>query len=474
MNYGEYREHDAVALAALVACGEVRAEELLDLAIARRAEVEDRLNTTTVDDEAFARRTLENGVPDGPFAGVPFLLKDLYAFLKATRISNGSRLVRAFEAGHDSTLVTRLRGAGLVIFGKTNSPEFGLNVTTEPVLHGPTRNPWNPAHIAGGSSGGSAAAVAAGIVPVAHATDGGGSIRIPASCCGLVGLKPSRQRNPTGPDLGEGWNGLACGHVLSRSVRDSAYILDATNGPEPGDIYACPPPQAGFREALDLHPAGLRVALMPDAPLGGAVHEDCREAARITARRLEDMGHHVEEAGPELDGEALRGAMLTIVCANVANDLPFWAKATGRPVDGDHLERCTLAMYERGRSLSAVDLVRALQATQRAARSFGRFFERHDLLLTPTLGLPPAKLGWLDQDMDDVELYFERQMQQVPFTQLANMTGLPSISLPMHWNADGLPIGAMLGARLGRDDLLLTIAARLEEAHPWQHHRPPL
>ncbi|MCB1969912.1 MAG: amidase [Geminicoccaceae bacterium] len=474
MNFEEYRREDAVGLASLVARGDVKPVELLDLALARRDEVDGDLNTITIDDEPFARRTLADVLPVGRFSGVPFLLKDLYAFLGGTAISNGSRLVGSFVAPHDSTLIARMRQAGVVIFGKTNAPEFGLNVTTEPKLHGPTRNPWNREYMAGGSSGGSAAAVAAGIVPMAHATDGGGSIRIPASCCGLVGLKPSRQRNPTGPDLGEGWNGLACGHVISRSVRDTALMLDALSGPEPGDIYACPPSPVTFSEALEIEPMGLRVALMLDTPSGQPVHDDCREATLVAAKALEEMGHHVEEACPKLDAAALRDAMMVVVCANVANDLPTWSKMTGHPVNEENVERCTLLMMERGFGLPAARLVGALQIIQRAARTLGRFFQSYDLLLSPTLGLPPARLGWLDQDMDDLDVYVERQMAQVPLTQISNMTGLPSISLPLHWNGGGLPIGVMLGTRLGGDDLLVSLAARLEEARPWKHRHAPV
>ena len=473
MHFDEYRDLDATALASLVARGEVRAAELLDLAMDRAAEVEPWLNAITVDDQKAARRLLDAGVPAGCFAGVPLLLKDLYAFKKGTALTNGSALIQGLVAPHDSTLVSRLEATGVVIFGKTSSPELGLNVTTEPRLHGPTRNPWNPAHSVGGSSGGSAAAVAAGIVPMAHATDGGGSIRIPASCCGLVGLKPSRARNPTGPELGEAWNGLACGHVVSRTLRDTARMLDALHGPEAGDIYACPPPSAPFAQALDREPPPMRIALITRTLRGEAIHPDCVAAVEAAGRMLQSLGHEVEEAMPEIDGERLADAMLDIVFTNVANDLALWSRAMRREIGEDTLERCTLAMGERGRQVDGMRFLRALQTIQRAARAMGRFHQRHDLLLMPTLGLPPPELGWLDQNMDDLDTYLERQAETIPFTPLANMTGAPAISLPLHWNAHGLPVGVMLQAPLGTEERLLSLAARLEEAVPWRDRRPP-
>lgn len=474
MDFAEYRSCDATALAQMVREGAIDAGTLLALARARAAEVAPSIGGLAVDDSAYALRQIEEGLPEGPFTGVPFLLKDLYAFLAGTHLTNGSRLVEGFVAPFDSTLVARLKAAGLVIFGKTASPEFGLNVTTEPALNGPARNPWSLAHSAGGSSGGAAAAVAAGIVPMAHASDGGGSIRIPASCCGLVGLKPSRARTPSGPHVGEGWNGLATGFVISRSVRDSALMLDAVAGPEPGDPYACPEPPARFARALESLPGRLRVAVMKQAPAGVPTHADCIEAVDAAARLLEALGHHVEEAAPELNGQELEEAMLTIVGANLPADLDGWSRTMQRPASGETLEPCTLALAERGRSVTGADLVRALQACQRAARAFGRLFTRYDVLLSPTMALPPPELGWLDQSMDDLDLFLDRQTEQIPFTPLYNMTGCPAISLPLHQSGAGLPIGVMFGAPLGADFRLLALAAQLERAAPWFDRVPDL
>ena len=473
MDFSDYRRHDAVALAAAVARGEVTPRALLETALARLAEVQPRLAPLSLLETDFAEASLARGLPQGPFTGVPFLLKDLFSFLPGTRLTNGSRLFGALDCRFETTLISRYRRAGLVVFGKTASPEFGINVTTESVLHGPVCNPWDPTRSAGGSSGGAAVAVATGIVPVAHASDGGGSIRIPAAACGLVGLKPSRARNPVGPNVGEAWNGLACGHVISRTVRDTAAFLDATAGPEPGDPYACPSIDGTFRAAAGRDPAPLRIALVTEAPDGIPVDPACVAATEAAALKLAALGHTMIPAALDLDGLALGPLMGTIVAVNMANDLAAWEQTLGRTADKATVETCTRLLAERGRAIPAPDYARAISGLHQTARRFARLFVEADLVLTPTLAGPPPPLGVLDQDMADLDRFLALNAALIPFTPLYNITGCPAISLPLEHGPDGLPAGVMLGAPLGREDLLLEVAGQLERAHPWFDRTPP-
>ena len=474
MNFEEYRGFDATGLAGLVARGEVTPRELFERAEARARELAETLNAVSVWDLDHAEAALEAGPPAGPFTGVPFLLKDLYAFLRGTRLTNGSRLTRDVTADFDTTFVARVRAAGLVVFGKTTTPEFGLNVVTEPVLHGPCRNPWNTAFSPGGSSGGAAAAVAAGVVPMAHATDGGGSTRIPASHCGLVGLKPSRARIPMGPLVAEAWSGLVTGLVVSRSLRDTARFLDAVHGPENGDFYTCPPPSAPFVESLERPPGRLRVALVRQAPLAIPLAPEVETALGDAARLLEEMGHGIEEASIPIDGERMAAAFLDVVSANCANDLEAWGKRLGRRLDRHHLERCTLALVERGREVSAVTYLRSLQTVQQAARAFGEMFRRFDLVLSPVCAAPPPRIGEIDQNDLLPVRFLERNRPYVCFTSLYNASGCPAISLPLHVTAEGLPVGVMLGAPFGGEERLLSVAAEIERARPWFGRLPPV
>ncbi len=473
MDFSDYRRHDATGLAALVAGGEVTPGELLATALARLDEVQPRLRPLSLIETDFAEACLTAGLPDGPFNGVPFLLKDLFAFLPGTRLTNGSRLTEGMACAFETTLVARFRAAGLLVFGKTASPEFGINVSTESVLHGPVRNPWNPSLSAGGSSGGAAVAVASGILPMAHASDGGGSIRIPASECGLVGLKPSRARNPVGPVVGEAWNGLSCGHVVSRSVRDTAAMLDATAGPEPGDPYACPPISGTFLEAAGRDPAALRIALVTEAPGGFPVDPVCVTATETVALKLQALGHHVMAGRLEIDGAALAETMATIVAVNAANDLAIWQQVMGRRADAATVEGCTRLLAERGRAIAATDYAKAVSGLHQTARQFARAFATADLVLTPTLAGPPPPLGLLDQNMAELDRFLALNAALIPFTPLYNITGCPAISLPLEHGPDGLPLGVMLGAPLGREDLLLEVAGQLERAHPWFDRVPP-
>ncbi|MCW5620687.1 MAG: amidase [Burkholderiales bacterium] len=468
----DYQRHDASSLAALVARGEVSPEELLEAAIASCDAANAQVNAVTTRLDEDARAAIAAGLPQGPLRGVPFLLKDLNTLLAGTVTSNGSRFFAHNRADHDSELIARYKRAGLVIFGKTNTPEFGLTVTTEPVLFGPARNPWNLAYMAGGSSGGAAAAVAAGIVPVAHAIDGGGSIRIPASCCGLYGLKPTRGRNPMGPDRGEGWSGMSTEHVVSRSVRDSAALLDATCGPDLGAPYFAPPPVQPYTQVLEARQAPLRVGMCLRLPSGERVHAECERAAADTANVLGELGHRVEEVDLGVVQEGFGPAFRIIIAGNVRAAIEAHAARIGRQPSPEDLERVTWAMFEAGGRASAADYARAVLAVHRSGRQYAQLFERFDLLLSPTLPRPPQKLGVFSMMTDDLETYGREVAQFTAFTAIVNIAGNPAASLPLHWSTDGLPIGVQLVARYGEEATLLRVSAQLEQARPWFDRRP--
>jgi Asp-tRNA(Asn)/Glu-tRNA(Gln) amidotransferase A subunit family amidase len=473
MRFEEYRRHDAVALAGLVAKREVSAAEVLEAAIARAEAVNPRINAIVHKQYEKARRAVAAGPGDGPLAGVPFLIKDLGFFETGEPATFGSRLFKDFVADHDSAYVTRCKRAGLVFIGRSNSPEFGLNPNTEPLLYGSCRNPWNLDYSPGGSSGGAAAAVAAGILPMAHATDGGGSIRIPAAQCGLFGLKPSRGRVSLAPDAGEGWGGLSAGHVVSRSVRDSALMLDCTAGPEPGDPYAAPPPERPFRDAVARPPRRLRIALMLRDHRGAGLHPECRTAVERAARLCADLGHGVEEADPGLDMVALRPMNARIAAVNTAQSCKLRWQALGRDPDPDDVEAGTWAVYQRGVSLGAIDYVEAIAAAHMAGRKLAAFLTRYDVILSTTLAGPPPKLGYFDQN-GDVLTFTERVSEYLSVTPLHNATGTPAMSVPLHWTEDGLPVGVHFAGRYGDEATLLALAAELETAQPWFDRVPPL
>ena len=467
-----YAAQDAVALAALVQRREVSPEELLETAIAAAEAADPALNFMSQRLYDFAREALGRGLPEGPLAGVPFLLKDASADLAGTPTVNGTRLLRERRAAVDSTLVARYRAAGLVIFGKTTAPEFSLAASTESSQHGRTRNPWDPRRSAGGSSGGSGAAVAARVVPAAHATDGGGSIRIPASCCGLFGLKPTRARIPHGPPTGEGWGSLSCAHVLTRSVRDSAALLDATQGPAPGDPYAAPPRQRPYLEELGRDPGRLRVALQLQPLSRVPVDRACRRAATEAAALLAALGHEVEEATPPGDAEELGRALWILVATSVSGQLGAIGRERGRPVTPDEVDATSWNAVEFARGLQVEDYPAALAVIHAQGRRMAAFHDRFDVLLSPTLAQPPVPLGELCTNTADIRAYEMALARFSPFTQLANMTGQPSMSVPLHRTAAGLPIGVMFTAPFGREDLLFRLAAQLEAERPWADQRP--
>ena len=465
-------EHDALGLGQLVASRAVSPADLLEAAIARAEALDPRLNFLARKHYDYARAVVARGVPAGPFMGVPWLLKDLNTYLAGTVTGNGSRFFAKDTATETSELARRYERAGLVIFGKTTAPEFGLTPTTESAATGATRNPWNPGFTSGGSSGGAAVAVAAGVVPAAHATDGGGSIRIPASCCGLFGLKPSRGRVPMGPPHTEGWGGMSAHHAVTRSVRDSAALLDATAGIEPGSRYAAPTPGRPYLEEAGRDPAPLRIALMTAAPSGSPIDPQCAQAAQDAARLCERLGHHVEPATMPIDLAAIGKASYAIIASSVASTLQARAAATGIPIGPDVAEAVTLMYAGLGAKVSGVDLVRANETMQALAIQVARFMTRYDLILQPTLAQPPQPLGQLG--LDDVQRYLRTVPRFTPFTGLANMTGQPSMSVPLGQSRERLPIGVLFTARYGDEATLFRLAGQLERAAPWARRRPPI
>jgi amidase len=474
MRFDEYRKHDATALAGLIAKREVSAKEVLEAAIERAEEVNPAINAIVHKQYDKVRKAGAAGPPQGPLAGVPYLIKDL-AFLETGEPARlGSSLFKDFVADHDSAYVMRCKKAGLTIFGRTSTPEFGLNPTTEPRLNGACRNPWNLEHSAGGSSGGAAAAVSAGIIPMAHATDGGGSIRIPAAQCGLFGLKPSRGRMSLAPDAGEGWGGLSAAHVVSRSVRDSALMLDCTAGAEPGDPYAAPTPGHSFVDALARPPGKLRIALMLADHRGAKLHPECEKAVQGAARLCASLGHSVEEVDPQLDLVALRPMNARIAAANTARSCALRWKALGREPDAKDVEAATWAVYQRGLKVSGVEYVEAIAAAHAAGRKMGAFLTSYDVILSTVLAGPPPKLGYFDQNSADVETFAERVNTYLSVTPLHNATGTPAMSVPLHWTADGLPVGVHFAGRYGEESTLLQLAAQLEQAQPWFDRVPAL
>ena len=471
--FAEYVDYDGLGLAELVRTREVAATEILEAAIRRIERLNPTLNAvvTKVYDEARAEAQALDA--KAPFAGVPFLLKDLGGAQAGVPLSAGSRFFVHAPAPADAEIVKRHKRAGLMILGRTNTPEFGLSATTEPVLFGPTRNPWDPTRTAGGSSGGSAAAVAARMVPLAHASDGGGSIRIPASCCGLFGLKTTRNRNTLAPYAGESLAGCAVEHVVSRSVRDSAAALDATAGPAPGDPYFAPPPARPFLEEVATPPGRLRIALTTKAFGGAPVHPDCVAAAEATARLCEELGHVVEEAAPAFDVESLDANYNRIFAVGVTANIQMRARAFGKELDPSGFERVTWAMIEMGRRISAPDYVMMVNRLHGISREIAVFFETYDALLTPTLAEPPVELGVLDMMSEDLAAYTERLWRFTPFTYPFNVTGQPAMSVPLSWNKAGLPIGVHFVGRYGDEATLFRLAAQLEQARPWADRRPP-
>ena len=463
----DYSAYDALGLAELVRSGEVSAGDLLDEAIAAVAERNPALNAVVTEMYDEARAEVAAGPPAGPFAGVPFLLKDLRAAYAGVPTTSGSHYWVDNVPDADSETVRRFRRAGFVIFGKTNTPEFGCCPSTEGALFGATQNPWQAGFSAGGSSGGSGAAVVSGMVPAAHGSDGGGSLRIPASCCGAFSLKPTRGRVPAGPTYGEAWNGLSSEGVITRTVRDSAAILDAVSGPAAGDPYWAPPPARPYADEVAAPPGRLRVAVQREALNGAAVHPDCVEAVDGAAGALSDLGHEVVDAVPSYDVKGTGDAFTLLIAANVQAGLDRYGTETGRSPGPDDLEHVVGVLRNIGNDRTAADLVRATWAMHGAGRQIAPFFETHDVLLSPVVATPPPPLGVLDPTTEDLNGYLTAVFNFIPFTSLANVAGVPAMSVPWNRNADNLPVGVHFTAGFGREDVLFRLAGQLEQAHPW-------
>ncbi len=468
-----YQETDAVGLAGHVAAGDVSPAELLEVAIARMADTNPLLNFLAQDATDRARAQATRALPAGPLAGVPFLVKDLGIDIAGVRTGSGSRYLDHL-AGVNSTFVDRADAAGLVTFGKTTTPELGLTVTTESLAKGRTRNPWNPEKTTGGSSGGSAAAVAAGVVPLAQASDGGGSVRVPASCCGLLGLKTSRGRIPLGPGKVEDWNGLSGIGPISRSVRDAAAFMDVFGHPAPGDRVRPPRPEGGYLDAITRKAPRLDVALMLHPFSGDLVDADVHAALHEAALLLGRLGHRVREDAPAIDYAALMDANTTNIATCTARTLAAHAAAVGHEATPESIEKITSMWRHIAATRTAQDLQAALATFEAAATAIDSFFETHQLLLSPTLAKPPIDLGVLHLDQDDPGVFGQEFTAFCPFASLANISGCPAITLPLGTSHDGLPIGIMAMAPFGREDLLLQLAAELEQAAPWGSRRPQL
>jgi amidase len=470
---------DATAQAELVSTGQASPRELVDAAIRRIEKLDGELNAVVTRLFEKARAAADGELPDGPLRGVPFLLKDLGALSSGDPYAGGVKAARAagYVADHDSVVTERFRAAGLVCLGRTNTPELGLVPTTEGEAYGPCRNPWDLGRSTGGSSGGSAAAVASGMVPVAHASDGGGSIRIPASECGLVGLKPSRGRVPMWPEAAESWGGMTVQLGVSRSVRDVAAMLDVAAGPCPGDLHTPAAPDRPWRREVGADPGRLRIGLLSSSPEGSTTtHPECVAAAEETARLLESLGHTVEPEFPKaLADPDISQAFLPCYGTWTALELDWWGELLGRPLTAHDVEPATWAVAEVGRGVSGTQFVAALSAVHRYSARVQRWWtEGWDLLLTPTISKPPPPLGEYAAQPDNPFWPVTRSVVEVAYTIPFNMTGQPAISLPLHWTAEGLPVGSQLVAAYGREDLLLRVAAQLEQAHPWADRRPPL
>lgn len=491
MPFAEYTQYDATGLADLIRTGQVDAADVLESAILQADNLNPGLNAIISPLYDHARLQLHRADKTAPFYGVPFLLKDLLSQLEGTPYQAGSRALSGYISRHTTTLVQRFEQSGLLIMGKTNTPELGLMGTTEPEAFGVTHNPWRHGYSCGGSSGGSAAAVAAGIVPMASGGDGGGSIRIPAAACGLFGLKPSRARTPCGPDYADVWDGAAVEHVLTRSVRDSAAMLDLTNGMDAG--AAVPLQQQHFSSQLDKPVRKLRIALCTNSPLGNPVHKDVNHALQQTAQLLKDLGHEVEEACPQVRGTDIARAYLTMYFGHMAADLTHIGQMVGKPWHKLPVELTTRTLARFGFALSAGDYILMKHTWNQLARAMARFHQQYDIYLTPAMATPPLPHGSFKHSLIDnlsmhlvntlhlhgvvlktsmIEEMAYKSLEKLPFTQLANLTGQPAMSVPLFCSHDNLPIGSHFMAPMGDESTLLQLATQLEQARPWIQRRP--
>ena len=493
--FSDYDKYDGLGLGELVRKKEVKPSELVEEAISRIERLNPQLNAVIHKMYELARKAADGDLPDGPFKGVPFLMKDILMAYAGVPLTSGSRFFEDYIPDHDSELVKRFKAAGIIVVGKTNTPEFGLVPITEPELFGPTNNPWDLSRTPGGSSGGSAAAVAAHMVPLAHASDGGGSIRMPASCCGVFGLKPTRGRNPIGPDFGEAWRGLTCDHVLTRSVRDSAAMLDATAGPDVGALYYAVPPARPFLSEVGAEPGKLRIAFTSKPFLGGIVDKDCVKGLEATARLCQDLGHEVVEAEPQIEGKAFARAFLTIVCVETRAAIEENEVLLNRRASFKDFEPSTWAVGLLGKQCRAPEFSKSLNLVQLTARQIGEFFTKYDVMLTPTLAMPPVVTGALQPKgsqltamkllgrlnagglinrFSGIDVLSEHVFDFMPYTPLFNVTGQPAMSVPLYWNDAGLPIGMQFVGRYDDEATLFRLASQLEKARPWSERIPPI
>ena len=478
MKTSEYASHDATGLAALVASGAISASELVDAAIAVIEELDPKLNAVIHENYERARKEAQGELPDGPFRGVPFLLKDLGCGNRAgDPIPWGTRFLRdaGYRASSTSHIVDKFEQAGLLIVGRSNVPELGAWATSESEAYGPCRSPWNPDHTSGGSSGGAAAAVASGMVPIAHASDGGGSIRNPASQCGLVGLKPTRGRISAGPDIGEAWAGMTFEFALSRTVRDTAGLLDSVHGMMPGDPYGAPAPKRPYLQELGVEPGALRIGVLSDQG-EMTVHPDCIRAAEDAGRLLESLGHEVDESHPkDVAKSPLLMHSLAVIASAQARAIESFGNLIGRELGPDDMDSDNWAVTKIGQDLSATQYLAAVEAHHRFQRSVAAWWEEgHDLLITPTITGPPPRVGEMRPDPDKPLDAFMRSGALLPFTLPFNVTGQPAISLPLSMNEAGLPIGVQLVAAFGREDLLIRVASQLEQVVNWSERKPQI
>lgn len=496
MTHEEYVRHDATALARLVRTGDITPLELIEVAVVRLEQVNPAINAVVYRMDTEARQNAGDIDRGAVFAGVPFLAKDLQSDYAGHPTSGGSRVARELVVERDTELVRRVRATGVSILGKTNTPEFGLLPYTEPELWGPCRNPWARDRTPGGSSGGSAAAVATGIVPMAGGGDGAGSIRMPASCCGLFGLKPTRGRIPAGPRNAESWRGSVTEHVLTRSVRDSAAMLDATHGPEPGAPYRIESPGGAFVEEVATDPDPLRVAWTTEPLVGSTTPDpDCAQAVAEAAGLLDELGHHLTEATPRIDGKSFARAFMTMVASEVGAEFEDLARLLGRQPRRTELEPLTWALGLVSTAVSARKLADSLRLLERCGKAVGRFFADYDVLLTPTVATPPPKIGALPPSRTEhlqlrlagtlgsgrliragrlLERIADSAFEYTPWTPVFNISGQPAMSVPLHWNAAGLPVGVHFVARTGDEATLLRLAGQLERARPWFDRTPQL
>ena len=474
MGFAEYAEYDGLGLAELVRRGEVTPAELAEEAIERIERHDGTLNAVVHRAFERARREAAGPLPDGPFRGVPFLVKDLGVAVGGMPRTNGSRFLQNEVPAEDGILTRRYRDTGVVILGKTNTPEFGITGTTESALLGPCRSPWNPDHISGGSSGGSAAATAAGIVPLAHASDGLGSIRIPAACCGLFGLKTTRDRNPGGPEDRGRANGMGVDHVVSRSVRDSAAMLDATGWPEPASPYAPPPKTRPYLEEVGAPPGRLRIAFSSATPSGRPIDAEVQQAFDETVSLLVELGHELVPQDLGIDYRAYYKSQGILGAAHAAANLAECVERIGREPREDELEPLTWAGIRAGQRLRGERVARALRDFRVHCRQILVLFEDFDVYLTPVLGTPPPKVGHIDPVNLEPREVGKRQARAFPFTPPFNATGQPAMSVPLAWSADGLPLGMQFAGRYADEATLFRLASQLEEARPWRTRRPPI